>query len=251
MKSYNKNNHIIYGLNNCLSFLYDKNNFIINSIHININSSSYKNDKIIKYINKNKKNVSLLDNKTFSNKYLYKHTQGIVIKFIGKIEKDIEDINDFKKDACLLMADQINDPQNLGQIIRTSECAGIDGIILPRHNSVHLTDSVLQVSQGAFLNMNIFIENNLTNTIKYLKSKGFWIVGLENSIDAQNWYEIDYKGKVVIVLGSEGRGIRKLVRESCDFLATIPMEGKTNSLNVSAALSAILFERHRQILKIK
>ena len=99
--------------------------------------------------------------------------------------------------------------------------------------------------------MNIFIENNLTNTIKYLKSKGFWIVGLENSINAQHWYEIDYKGKVVIVLGSEGRGIRKLVKESCDFLATIPMEGKTNSLNVSAALSAILFERHRQILKIK
>ena len=101
------------------------------------------------------------------------------------------------------------------------------------------------------LNIDVFIENNLTTTIKFLKSIGFWVVGLENSIEAQRWYEIDYKGKIVIVLGSEGTGIRKLVRESCDFLATIPMEGKTNSLNVSAALSAILFERHRQILQIK
>ena len=242
-----KNNHTIFGLNNCISFLYNENNFTIDSIYININSSTYKNEKIIKYINKNKKKVTLLENKNFSNKYSYKHCQGIVINFSGKIEKDIEDIDDFKKDSCLIIVDQINDPQNLGQMIRTSECAGVNGIILPKRNSVHLTDTVLQVSQGAFLNMNLFIENNLNNTIKYLNSKGFWVVGLENSIEAKHWYEIDYKEKIVIVLGSEGTGIRKLIRESCDFLATIPMKGKTNSLNVSAALSAIIFERQRQL----
>ena len=247
MKSQQKKNYTIYGLNNCLSFLFNKNNFTINSIHINISSPAHKNDKIIKYVNRNKGIVTLLDNKAFSNKYLYKRSQGIVINFTGKIEKDIEDIKDFKNNSCLLIVDQINDPQNLGQMIRTSECAGVDGIILPRHNSVHLTDTVLQVSQGAFLHMNIFIENNLNNTIKYLKAKGFWVVGLENSITAQHWYEIDYKGRVVIVLGSEGTGIRKLIKESCDFLATIPMDGKINSLNVSAALSAIIFERQRQL----
>ena len=135
----------------------------------------------------------------------------------------------------------------MGQIVRTSECAGIDGIILPKHGSAHITESVIQVSQGALFNMNIFIETNLNNTIKYLKSKGFWVVGLENSIEAQNWHSIDYRGKIAIVVGSEGKGIRRIVRESCDFLATIPMNGKINSLNVTAAVSAILFERQRQI----
>jgi len=247
MKLLQKQNHTIYGLNNCLSFLVNKNKFIVNSIYVNINSPAYKNTKILKYINRNKEVITLLDNNNFSKKYPHKHTQGIVLNFTGTIEKDIEEIKEFEENSCLLIADQINDPQNLGQMIRTSECAGVDGIILPKHNSVHLTDTVLQVSQGAFLYMDIIIENNLNNTIKYLKTKGFWVVGLENSIEAQNWYEIDYKGKIAIVLGSEGTGIRKLVKESCDFLATIPMEGKTNSLNVSAALSAILFERQRQL----
>ena len=250
MKLNHKKTHIIYGLNNCLSFLFNKNDFTINYIDININGLAYKNSQIIKYINKNKNKVSLFNNKDYSSKYTYKHSQGIVLNFSGIIEKSIESIN-FEDNSCLVIADQINDPQNLGQMIRTSECAGINGIVLPKHNSVHLTDSVLQVSQGAFLSLDIFIENNLTSTINFLKSKGFWVVGLENSIEAQHWYEIDYKGKIVIVLGSEGKGIRKLVKESCDFLATIPMYGKINSLNVSATLSAILFERHRQMLEIK
>jgi len=170
-----------------------------------------------------------------------------VIDFDATIEKDIYDINNFNDNTCYIIADQINDPQNLGQIIRTCECAGINGIILPKHNSVHLTNAVLQVSQGAFLFMDIFIENNLVNIIKFLKSKDFWIIGIENSIDAKEWYQMDYKGKIVIVIGSEGKGIRKLVKKSCDFLTTISMKGNTNSLNVSAALSAILFERQRQL----
>ena len=143
----------------------------------------------------------------------------------------------------------MHDPQNLGQIIRTCECAGVDGIILPRHGSVHITDTVLQVSQGAFFHLDVFIVPNLNNTISYLKDNDFWIIGIENSIDSQNWCDIDYNGKVGIVFGSEGSGIRRLVKKSCDFLATIPMSGKINSLNISAAVSAVLFERNRQLLK--
>ena len=142
-------------------------------------------------------------------------------------------------------------PQNLGQILRTCECAGINGVILPRHNSVHITNSVIQVSQGAIFHLNVFIETNLNNTIKYLKSNDFWIIGIENSIDSNNWNEMDYKGKIAIVIGSEGKGIRPLIQKACDFLATIPMQGKINSLNVSAALSAVVFERQRQLQSSK
>ena len=87
--------------------------------------------------------------------------------------------------------------------------------------------------------------------INFLKNEGFWIVGIENSIKSKKWFEIDYKGKIAIVIGSEGKGIRQLVKKNCDFLATIPMKGNLNSLNVSAALSAILFERERQLYKTK
>ena len=135
------------------------------------------------------------------------------------------------------------------QIIRTCECSGVNGIILPRHKSVHITDSVLQVSQGSSFNINIYIVSNLNSTISELKKNDFWITGIENSIDSKNWYEIDYKNKVGIVFGSEGKGIRRLIKDSCDFLGTIPMQSKTNSLNVSAAVSAVTIERLRQLLK--
>jgi len=106
---------------------------------------------------------------------------------------------------------------------------------------------VLQVSQGAFTNMPLYEVTNLRNEFKKLKDSDFWIVGVENSIDAKSWYDIEYSGRIVIVLGSEGKGIRKMVLEECDFHATIPMQGEVNSLNVSAAASAILFERIRQL----
>ena len=93
------------------------------------------------------------------------------------------------------------------------------------------------------------MRSNLREALSRLKDAGFWVVGLENSIVAKHWHKIDYKEKIVIVIGSEGKGIREKVIESCDFKATIPMQGNTNSLNVSAAAAAILFERLRQINK--
>ena len=237
----------IYGLNNCINFIKNHQKYKIHSISINKESVASKNKELNKLLKSIEANVKYFENQIFNNQYNFKHHQGIVIQFGGKIISELDEIHDFKKNACYIICDQINDPQNLGQIIRTSECAGIDGIILPKHGSVHITDSVIQVSQGAFFNLDVFVETNLNNTIRYLKSEGFWIVGVENGIEADMWYNIDYKGKVVIVVGSEGTGMRKLIRDSCDFSATIPMKGKINSLNVSAALSAILFERQRQL----
>ena len=143
--------------------------------------------------------------------------------------------------------DNIEDPQNFGQIIRTSECAGIDGIIFPKHHSVPVTETALQVSQGAFVNMPLYEVTNLSQTIHELKKNDFWVIGIENSVKAKKWYEMQYTGKIVIVVGSEGRGMREKITKICDFISTIPMQGTTNSLNVSAAVSAILFERLRQI----
>jgi len=237
----------IYGLNNSINFLKNHQKYKISSISINKEGVASKNKELNALLKSMGVSIKLLENQKFNAKYNFKHHQGIVVHFEGKITSELNEISNFKENACYIICDQITDPQNLGQIIRTSECAGIDGIILPKHGSVHITDSVIQVSQGAFFNLDVFIETNLNNTIKYLKSEGFWIVGVENGIDAEMWYNIDYKGKIIIIVGSEGAGMRKLIKKSCDFLTTIPMKGKINSLNVSAALSAILFERQRQL----
>ena len=106
---------------------------------------------------------------------------------------------------------------------------------------------MIQISQGAFTEIPIYEVNNINQTIDLLKKEEFWIVAMENSLKAKDWHKIDYKGKIAIVAGSEGRGIKKIILDNCDFQTTIPMQGETNSLNVSAAVSAILFERLRQI----
>ena len=150
-------------------------------------------------------------------------------------------------DFSLLILDNIEDPQNFGQIIRTAECSGMDGIIIPEYNSVDLTNTAIQISQGAFAHIPIYKCVNINNLINNLKKQGFWIIGFENSINAKKWYDLDYKQKTALIFGSEGRGIRKKVMEKCDFLATIPMKGNISSLNVSASVSAVVFERLRQI----
>ena len=244
----NKNNteYSIYGLNNAISILSSK-KYLINDIIIMKGGIADLDSKINKYISKEKYNIRYLNKNDFLSKYSNKHSQGIAIHFSAIFLQDFESEDFTKKNICYIIIDQINDPQNLGQIIRTCECAGIDGIILPKHGSVHITNTVLQVSQGAFENINLFIVTNIKNTIDELKSNGFWIIGMENGIDSKQWYDMDYRKKIAIVFGSESKGIRKLVKESCDFLSTISMKGKTNSLNVSASISAIVFERQRQL----
>ena len=238
--------YFITGLNNSLSLL-SSNNKLIKSIFIMKNSIASKNEKINKYLNNYNNKIFYLDREEFDKRYDPKRSQGIAIYLRSSVVKNINNCDFSKKKSCYIILDQINDPQNLGQIIRTCECAGIDGIILPKHGSVHITNTVLQVSQGAFVNIDLFIVTNINDTIKDMKKEGFWVIGIENSINAKQWYEMDYKDKICIVFGSEGKGIRSLVKKSCDFMATIPMLGKINSLNVSATISAIIFERQRQL----
>jgi len=244
MKKVYTNSFTLLGLNNTIAVL-KSNSFQIHEIDILENSLANKNINLQNLI-KNKK-YNLMNKKQFNQKYSTGRSQGVAIYFSGEIIKKDLPVLTNKKNACMLVLDQIEDPQNLGQIIRTAECAGIDGIIIPKHNSAPINETSLQVSQGAFASINIYEVTNLRNTFQQYKSHGFWVIGVENSINANPWFETEYEGKVLIVLGSEGRGIREKVLESCDFTATIPMKGKTNSLNVSATASAILFERLRQL----
>ena len=234
----------VYGINNCMPVL---KNSCYNIINIFISE-----DKVSKYKNiiadkNNSKKIRYINKSIFHEKFSGYRTQGLVVTFNGDIVKNINENKFNKKNSCLLILDQVEDPQNAGQIIRTSECAGIDGIIFPVHNSFRITNSVLNVSQGAFVNIPLYEVTNISRTIQNLKNNDFWVVGIENTKDAELWSNIDYSGKTVIILGSEGKGIRKNIINHCDFLGKIPMQGSINSLNVSAAVSAILFERLRQI----
>ena len=245
-KKVNKRKNVfqIYGINNCLPILNSSN---YNIVDIFLSDDSNTDVKKIFSHKKYREKIHYLNRNNFNDKFGDYRTQGIVVTFTGNLIKNIQESKFDKQNSCLLILDQIEDPQNAGQIIRTSECAGIDGIIFPLHNSFKISNTVLNVSQGAFINIPLYEVTNISRTIQYLKKKDFWVVGIENGLDSKLWDEVDYSGRIVIIVGSEGKGIRKKVLDHCDFSASIPMQGSINSLNVSAAVSAILFERLRQI----
>ena len=139
-----------------------------------------------------------------------------------------------------MILDHLEDPHNFGAIIRTCEAAGVDGIIIPKNRTVEVNSTVMRTSVGALDNVKIAQVTNLKNTINYLKKQGFWIVGTD--MDGTDYTKIDYTGKMAIVTGSEGFGMSRIVRESCDFIATIPMKGKVNSLNASVATAIVIYE---------
>ena len=210
-----------------------------------------KNKGLISLIKKKNHNLNVLTKKDFKTKYINNRNHSIAVSFYCNVIRHIfsEDIE--RGNSCFLALDRIEDPQNFGQIIRTAECAGINGIIYSKHNSSTISNTVLQVSQGAFLNMPIYEVVNIKNEIKKLKNLGFWSIAIENDHDAKNWYDMDLKENIIIVFGSEGYGIRKKIKELCDFKAKIDMQGKISSLNVGASVSAVLFERLKQIKEKK
>lgn len=160
------------------------------------------------------------------------------------LNKVIEKNKD-KENVSLIMLDGLEDPHNLGAILRTADATGMEGIIIPKNRSVSLNATVAKVSTGAIEYVDVVQVTNLVQTIKELKENGYWIIGLEmeGSID---YKEQDYLGKKVIIIGSEGRGISRLVKEECDFMINIPMIGHVTSLNASVSASIIFYEILRQ-----
>jgi len=145
----------------------------------------------------------------------------------------------------LLLLDEIEDPQNLGAIMRSAEGAGADGVILPERRSAGLTEAVYEVSAGALEHLRVARVPNLAQTMDELKKLGIWLVGAEAGGEGQ-FFEFDYAMPVGLVLGSEGKGLRPLIKKKCDRILSIPMRGKVNSLNVASAASVFLFEVVRQ-----
>lgn len=171
--------------------------------------------------------------------------QGAIAFLSSKEYSSLEDIISGARPPLIVLLDGIEDPQNLGAIIRTAEGAGVDGIILPERRSVGLTETVSKVSAGALENCKIARVNNLAYTMDVLKQRGLWLVGAEGG-KKEFWYEFDYKVPVGLVFGSEGRGLRSLVKKKCDKILSIPLFGHINSLNVASAASIFLFEVVRQ-----
>ena len=162
---------------------------------------------------------------------------------------EVEDILDLAKqrneDAFVLILDGIEDPHNLGSIIRTAETAGVHGIIIPKRRSVTVNSTVSKVSAGAVEHMKIARVNNINETIRKLKEHGLWIIGTDMNTNTY-YYNQDLKGDIAIVIGSEGFGISRLVKENCDMLVKIPMKGKITSLNASVSAGIIMYEVVKQ-----
>jgi 23S rRNA (guanosine2251-2'-O)-methyltransferase len=176
-------------------------------------------------------------------------TQGVVAIVPSRNQPSLEDLLEAvtRRGApgFLLVCDEIEDPQNLGALVRTAECAGAHGIVVPRHHSAPISSTVVKASAGATEHLPIAEVTNVTRALQSLKEAGYWVVGLAGEGD-RIYTEIDYRGPIAVVVGNEGRGIRRLVREQCDFLARIPLHGRIASLNASVAGALVLFEAARQ-----
>ena len=149
--------------------------------------------------------------------------------------------------GLILALDEVCDPQNLGAIFRVADAVGVDGIISTDKRSASLTDVARKASAGASEFIPFSVVKNLQRSFEELKKQGFWILGTALSDDAQSLYELDVGHPLVVVLGSEGSGMRELTKKSCDFLVEIPMRGVVESLNVSQAASVVLFELQRKL----
>lgn len=149
------------------------------------------------------------------------------------------------ENPLFLFLDEVQDPHNLGAILRTADATGVDAVIIPKHQSVGLNATVRKVACGAAETVKLVVVSNLTRTIKDMQQCGMWMTGLAGETD-QTIYQMDFKGSVGLVMGAEGSGLRKLTRETCDHLAAIPMVGSVESLNVSVATGVTLYEAFRQ-----
>ena len=223
----------------------------------NVAKEVLKNNKKIKEILlqdnfDDKEILSLIENKNLRVKRLNKKEIMRFDKFSHQgIILDIEDFSytDYEEffnvdNAKVVILDHLEDPHNLGAIIRTAEAAGITGIIIPKDRSVDINSTVMKTSAGALENMKISKVTNIVSTINDLKDNGFWIVG--TTMDGEYDYkDIDYKGKIALVIGNEGNGMSKGVKDACDYIARIPMKGKINSLNASVAAGIMIYEMIR------
>lgn len=197
-----------------------------------------KHDTIINYVNKER-----LEQLSETGKH-----QGVIAMAAAYEYADVDTIlkkaEEKGEPPFILLLDGIEDPHNLGAIIRTANLAGAHGVIIPKRRAVGLTATVAKTSAGAINYTPVAKVTNLTQTMKELKEKGMWFVGAD--MGGETMYNLDLTGPIGVVIGSEGEGISKLVKENCDFIASIPMKGDIDSLNASVAAGVLIYEIVRQ-----
>lgn len=227
----------IYGKNVVKEKL--KTNDKINRAYV---SKKFKDTEIIDAIFQKNIRVDFVDNKILDRKVNGLH-QGIILDIDEFKTYELNDILEKvkeKKYSTLVMLDHLEDPHNFGAIIRTCEALGIDGIIIPNDRSVNITGTVVKTSAGAIENIPIIKVPNLTSTLTKLKNNNYWIVGTD--MQGQDYTKIDYNMNICLIIGNEGKGMSNIIKNNCDFIATIPMTGKINSLNASVSCGIILSE---------
>ena len=175
--------------------------------------------------------------------------QGVIavaaVREYASVSDILQSARDKGEAPLVVVCDELSDPHNLGAVIRTAECAGAHGVIIPKRRSAGLTAIVAKTSAGAVSYLPVARVANLTALLRELKEEGLWVFGTAAD-GSPSLYQADLKGPAAIVIGSEGNGMSRLVREQCDFLVSIPMRGQVNSLNASAAAAVVLYEAVRQ-----
>ena len=199
-----------------------------------------KNDTVIvNKLNQRKIKIHILDKHQMNQMFDGLH-QGYGANIENFKNYALEDIINPEKRQLFLILDKLNDPNNLGAIIRSCDAFGVDGIIIPNKNSIGITDTVVKVSTGAIFHVPVVTVSNINQTIDKLKKNNFWIIGTDASAE-QNISEIKNDRNLALVIGSEGYGISNLVAKNCDFLVKIPMVGHVNSLNASVSAGIMIY----------
>jgi len=222
----------VYGKNSCEEILKKEKNIKFVFLDHNFNDKT-----IISLIEKLNLRV-IFHTKRELDQLASGNHQGIILDVGDFVYANLDDL--IKENGFILMLDHLEDTHNFGAIIRTAEAAGVDGIIIPKDRSVSVNSTVMKTSSGAAVDMKICLVTNLVQTIKYLKDKGYWIVA--SDMQGVPYTSIDYQENIVLIIGNEEKGVSELVKKSADYVVSIPMKGKINSLNASVAAGILIYE---------
>lgn len=221
----------------------------INKLWIAENAQKHQMQQIISEAKKNNIVVQFVDKRKLDQMVSGVSHQGVVGQAAPyryyELEQLLEQAQRRSEPVFLLVLDEIEDPHNLGSILRTADCAGVHGVIVPKRRSAALTATVSKISAGAAEYVPIARVTNIAQTIESLKEQGVWVVGTDISA-AQEIYDVDLTLPIAIVIGNENKGIGRLVKEKCDFTVKLPMFGRINSLNASVASAILMYEAIRQ-----
>ncbi len=204
--------------------------------------------RLVNVIRSHKIKVQAVDKYVIDKESESKRSQGFIAftsdyKYF-ELEEIIAEAKD--KDGFIVMLNEILDPHNLGSIIRVCECAGVDGLVIGKDRSASVNDTVMRISAGALNHVKVARVTNINSAIDKLKENGYWIYGAETG--GENVYKTDLKGKICLIIGGEDSGVKRLTKEKCDGIISIPMFGKVNSLNASVACGVAVYEAVRQRL---